>query len=148
MMRKITVLVMLTLYSAVAIGVPLHYHYCGGELQHITLFTAKECASHDDSHQKAEDPQACCQGKTISHCSDAVSIPDCCDDQTEFLQFDESVTALVFLQGNYTDAIIACEFAELPSILQNEDAPGETVHVDRPKPVQPYLEHCSLIFYG
>jgi len=148
MMRKISVLVLLTLYSTVAIGVPLHYHYCGGELQHISLFTTKECASHDDVHSNTEELRTCCEGKTVSHCQDGISIPDCCDDKTELLQIDESVTALVLLQSDYVDAVIACEFAELPKIIQKEDATGVAIHVLQPKPVLPYLEHCSLIFYG
>jgi len=146
------VLVLLTLYSVVAIGVPLHYHYCEGELQHITLFAAKECESHEDAHHdvsdNAEEPTACCQGKSPTHCNEAVSIPDCCDDETELLQLDESVAALILLQSNYTDAIVACEFTELPSVSQKEEVRGDPVCVIRPKPVSTWLEHCSLIFYG
>lgn len=148
MMRKITVLVLLTLYSAVAVGVPLHYHYCEGELQHISFFAPKECESHEDTHEKAAEPLACCLGQISSHCNETASVPDCCDDETELLQFDETVTALVFIQGHYMDAIVACEFAELPAVHQKVDAPGDPVHVLRPKPILPYLEHCSLIFYG
>jgi|GEM_PF-2619113 len=148
MMRKLTVLIMLTLYSSVAIGVPLHYHYCAGELQHITLFAPSECTSHDDTHKKVEEPVTCCEVKTVSNCNEADSLPDCCDDQTELLQLDESVTALIFLQNKYTDAVVACEFVELPSVLQKEDAQADPIHVLRSNPVLPYLEHCSLIFYG
>jgi hypothetical protein len=148
MMRKISVLVLLTLYSAVAIGVPLHYHYCGGELQHITLFAPKECESHDVAHKKVEEPQACCQGKAISHCNDETSGPDCCEDQTELLQLDDRVAALVLLQGKYADAIVVCEFAELPSIQQKEAVNSDITYVQPPPLVQSYLEHCSLIFYG
>ncbi len=148
MIRRITVLVLLALYSAVAIGVPLHYHYCEGELQHISIFAPKECESHDDTHEKIAEPLTCCQGNLPTHCGEAVTIPDCCDDETELLQLDETVTAIVFLQGHYTDAIVACEFAELPAVQQKEDAPGDLVQVLRPKPILPYLEHCSLIFYG
>ena len=148
MIRKATVLLLLTLYSAVAIGVPLHYHYCGGELQHITLFAAKECESHDDTHVKVEDALVCCQDQEISHCNDGVSVPDCCDDETEILQLNERVAALVFLQDMYSDVIGVCEFNELPTVQLEEEPDYDLIRGLPVATVQTYLEHCSLIFYG
>ena len=149
MMRKLSVLVLLTVYSATAIGVPLHYHYCEGELQHVTFIFRKGCDSHDEDAHVEESPFACCLGKEVSHCEEsAASESDCCDNESDLLQIgDEFVAVTNTLADDYTALMPVVEVVEMAgeyvqSLLANP-ANGP------PLPAQKkYLTNCSFVFYG
>ena len=129
------VLVLLTLYSGAAIGVPLHSHYCGGELQHVTLFTQMECDDHEDMHAHVEKPQSCCTKGLTTQCEASNDNHDgCCDDQSEFLQLDENAAVFVIVNGDILNAI-AVEFVELPSISLKEELNDNLIYNLRHKPI-------------
>ncbi len=148
MLRKMLVLAMLTVYSASAVGVPLHYHYCKGELQHITLFTQKECDSHEKHEEEAEkSPFACCLSASADHCG-MVDDPDCCDDESDLIQLDDEMAAAI-MPFNVDNEFCAATFNPLEetSVCHHTEA-GFDAHAPPVPAISLYLAHCSFVFYG
>ncbi len=135
------------IYSVSAVGVPLHYHYCKGDLEHITLLIQKECSDHEEEQQRlADSPFACCLKDKMS-CEASTEKGDCCDDQTEFLQMDEDAVQAL---GDVKDLV---QFYALPRNVEVSGSDQEMTVEPRahsPPDTGPplYLLNCSLVFYG
>ena len=54
--KQLFVLSLVMIYSISAVGVPLHYHYCKGDLEHITLLVQKECSDHNEEQKRLAHP--------------------------------------------------------------------------------------------
>lgn len=143
MVRKFVVSVLVLLYSASAIGLPLHFHYCGGELKHVTLFVKMSC--HEPEQE--QDPHACCKNKA-AQCHAGLTMNSCCDDATEWIQ--DNVPAV---QARALDLVLypisyAVAIPVLNS-LHSEMEPGVYSDDADPPPGLPfYLLACALIYYG
>ena len=139
---------MLTVYSASAIGVPLHYHYCKGELQHITLFTQKECDSHEEHEKEVEkSPFSCCLANTSDHCGMADE-SDCCDDESDLIQLDDeaaAISVLPFFDAELSSVAVNFDFI---SIQVDKDVIGYNAHAPPLTGPKIYLANCSFVFYG
>lgn len=143
---------LLTLYSAAVMGVPLHYHYCGGELQHITLFVQKECDSHgEEEHEKHEEsPFSCCLGKEVSHCGTTsdTSEGDCCDNEADFMQYDHDVSVQSDPLSFDTHATAAAASADLLNLAASAGVLQNLANGPPLIQAKIYLAICSLVFYG
>lgn len=144
MLRKVTVMLFVLLYSMSAVGMPLHYHYCKGQLQHVTLLTKRTC---DDTHAKAVSPFACCLGLDKMVCE--ADEGDCCDDESQWLSNDEDQ-----LQASLTKSI-----ADLDLQIVSPEAGWDLIGSSAETEVEPtanapppggakYLLYCSFVFYG
>ena len=142
------VLGLVMIYSVSAVGVPLHYHYCKGDLEHVTLLFQKECSDHkEETNRVADSPFACCLKGKMS-CEMTTDDGNCCDDETELLQLDDEV--VVQSMPNLGD--VPVQAVELPLT--------ETLEVEYTEAIQPcanappqngppvYLMNCSFVFYG
>jgi len=144
MVRKSIVSALLLLYSLTAIGVPLHLHYCRGELKHVTLFVKAGC--HE--MPKEQVARACCKEKQ-PHCAIGQAHNQCCSDDTQWLQEDLPVIVAEYIQ-------LTIDLDDLnPGV--HEILSEESMHRMDPIPeiqyppgadIPLYLVHCSLIFYG
>jgi hypothetical protein len=122
---------------------PLHFHYCMGELKHVTFLLKVEC--HGEG--TVGDLHACC-GVSKSSCSAGHSLNKCCNDSTEWLQ-DEIPALLQKVDSDtLTDGIEAYPKGGnhvLISSVHSELHPGSNLQIS-PRPL--YLLKCSLIYYG
>lgn len=145
MARKALVLVIVALYSLSVVGMPLHYHYCKGQLKHVTVFVKLECHGEGTT----QDAHTCC-GVQKAHCSTGHSANQCCDDATEWLQEDiPGVSAKNVTQDpdQVSDAVTGLVLPAAPTVLGQH----LTIKADTGPPLSPiplFLSHCSLIFYG
>jgi hypothetical protein len=148
MIRKTLVMIMLSLYGASAIGVPLHFHYCKGELQHVTIFTQKECDAHEQHNSEAaRSPMGCCMGVGSDHCSLAEN-PDCCNDELDLIQLDDEAAAVLLPFSLDVEVCAPAATVEVqPSVLRNI---AKGYHANAPPAAGPkiYLANCSFVFYG
>jgi hypothetical protein len=143
MLRKSAVSLLLFLYSLSAIGMPMHFHYCKGELKHVTLFVQKGC--HPEPAPTSD--HACCKSLN-SHCDLGDVRDNCCDNSTEWLQDNApTVCAKAFvLQDTPDKELVILSFCDTETIYSDQIARDdtETIHGSDP-PL--YLLHCSLIYY-
>ena len=146
-MKQLLVLGLVMIYSVSAVGVPLHFHYCKGDLEHISLLFQKECSDHDEESKRiGESPFACCLKGKVS-CESSNEKGDCCDDETELLQLDEdAVQPLVDVKSLM--AVVA-----FPQVTEHAVYGEETVIEPRahsPPDTGPpiYVLNCSFVFYG
>ena len=145
--RIFTSLFVVFVYSLSVIGMPLHYHYCKGELQHVTAFTQKECESHES---KKQSPFACCLKSGEKHCDMALDAeePDCCSDQSKWVQLDELAVA-EFVKVQLHNYLGLLNIYHSYTFLREAGASGVPVERGPPVPaVARYIYHCSLVFYG
>ena len=142
------VMVLLSLYSLAAIGVPTHAHYCKGELQHITLYLTKECDTHEHDEAPVVEKTSCCTGTAATHCeADIDKQTDCCDDESDLIQFEVDA---VMLAGAFTPALIGQEAFDPSAIgIGSFESDCQIPRANAPPEVQThlYLALCSLVFY-
>lgn len=146
-MKRLLVIGLVMVYSISAVGVPLHYHYCKGDLEHVTLLVQKECSDHDEEPKRLVDsPFACCLKGKMS-CESSTEKGDCCDDQAEFLQLDEDAIQVFVDLTELTQFVTSAEAVDIAvsdrEMLVEPCANGPP---DYGPPV--YLLNCSFMFYG
>ncbi len=128
-MKKIASIIISTLYLLVSTGIFINMHYCGGELESISLL----------SEQKV----CCCDGNEIAS--------NCCSNKQLFLQFDaeQKTTAsntLSFEQYKFIkiEKPVIIGFEELEVELQN------LFSYDLPPPPKQAIWkiNCTFLFYS
>ena len=144
MLRRLLVSVLTLLYSAATIGMPLHFHYCRGELKHVSVLLKLDC--HDT--EQSEAGHACCKTPK-PHCESKRALNTCCDDSTQWVQ-DEMLALNVKSSESET--------SEIPEVLScgvsawsEQAGQNASLRASMDEYVQPpplYLLQCSLIFYG
>jgi hypothetical protein len=144
MLRKSLVSTLILLYSASAIGLPLHFHYCRGELKHITLLVKMEC--HAQEHDTMD--HACCRAQK-SQCDLGIKTQNCCDDATQWIQ--EDLPALC-VEGHDLEFPVIANAAVTSSVeLFQHLYSGVSIFSVKENPgTGPpiYQIQCSLIYYG
>jgi hypothetical protein len=142
MLRKSLVAVLLALYSLSAIGMPLHFHYCKGELKHVTLLVQKGC------HVEEAPVHACCKGSK-PHCDATDGQNSCCDDDIHWLQDNEpTVCASALAFQDLSEVQIG--ISTLPEIdeITKEQVCSADFNPGHGSDPPLFLLHCSLIYYG
>jgi hypothetical protein len=122
--------------------VPLHLHFCEGELQHITVLIRMEgCAS-----ETGKDEPGCCKNKRRP-CNNELSRNSCCDDATQWLQDDLAAICLTNVHG---DEVVSTLSAVSPEsvVVPLHDSPS--VYPDLLTSSGPplYIFQCALVYYG
>ena len=143
MARQLFVSVLLGLYCLSAIGVPLHLHYCRGELQNISLFVRSGCAEMPEAQA-----HKCCN-ELPAQCATEHAKNHCCDNDTRWLKEDVPVVCTeLSIPGS---KVVAAPLATSEVTLPQGDAyvSYATAHRYPPGNAPPsYLLHCALIFYS
>lgn len=142
MYRKSLVAALMLLYSASAIGVPLHFHYCQGELKHVSFLLKMEC--HDIGSESTG--HACCQ-KAQLHCGSGHTLNSCCDDATQWLQEDISALCAkseLDLSGDWSTPTCPCSLQNICTDSGVSISNGSSESGSNPL----YLIQCAFIFYG
>ena len=125
------------------VGLPLHFHYCKGMLESVSLFFKQAC---DDHSEQIADLPACCQKLESRHCKEADD--DCCHDQVKVLTQDITSIAPHLLQWEsipvdfISPVVPSSTVAVKVSLPSAPVAPGS----DSGPPI--YILHQALIFYA
>lgn len=145
MVRKSLVAVLILLYSASTIGMPLHFHYCKGELRHVSLLVKISC--HDA--EESQEVHACCKtNQAAATCHVSPSMKSCCDDATQWVQDKLPAILAKDLEVELSPAISAVAI-EVSVLFVTTAAQQEVNTEEDPPPGPPiYLRDCSLIYYG
>ena len=74
-------------FVIMSVGLPLHKHYCMGDLKKVQLFIQPE-SCHSSNHNKSISD--CCSGKHITEKGETCSTEErnCCSDRLEFYKID------------------------------------------------------------
>jgi len=125
------------------VGLPLHFHYCKGMLESVSLFFKKAC---DDHQEQIADLPACCQKIQARHCSDEDN--KCCDDQVKVLTQDITSIAPQLLQWESLAFVFTSAVAPLAivPVITNSHFALVTPESDSGPPI--YILHQALIFYA
>lgn len=80
-------------YLVTVIGIPVYYHYCGGELEGVSYVLKSNscCGEEDDDSDKAKSD--CCKDENLI----LKSNPDVTIKETKFYALVKSVTSLPFI---------------------------------------------------
>jgi hypothetical protein len=144
MLKRALISVLVLLYSLTAIGMPLHFHYCKGELQHITLILRMDC--HE---QEPVEGQSCCK-PTTAHCPESLAVNACCSDATQWLH--EEVPAICSANILPEEGPDGYAVAHILTIAGHTPSGGSDMIPREPQSPGPdiplYVAHCALIFYG
>lgn len=90
MLRHIFSYVLTSLILLSQVGVPMHYHYCKGSLESVSILFSDNC---DDELATAKMPD-CCKKVYQKHCKKEAN--GCCDDKVKVLTQDLTSTVPVF----------------------------------------------------
>jgi hypothetical protein len=142
MIRRSLVSALILLYSLATIGMPLHFHYCRGELKHVTLLVKLEC----HVPQQAIAGHACCKA-AMPTCESKHRLNNCCDDSTQWIQ--DEIPALCPKHADFEDVsaptITYPKYDDTERLL-NISTPSVDYRSARPQSL--YLLQCAFIFYG
>lgn len=98
-MKKVTIILLTVFYFAVASGVTVSVHYCGGKVKEFSLF-------------HASNEEGCCGTKKKSK--------GCCHEKAAFIKVKDNhnPSSSVYLANNYSkiiDAYLPAQFFTIPS---------------------------------
>lgn len=141
MFRPALSYVLVSLILVSQIGLPVHFHYCKGLLESVTLLVNPGC----DDHQEVSDLPACCKKVEASHCNS--SKDDCCDDQVVVLTQD--ITSLTPHLLKWTDISFVSDPVPTvitPALPCHQTRQREMNEKDTGPPI--YILHRALLFYA
>ena len=131
-----------TLILLSQVGLPMHFHYCKGMLESVSLLFNPGC----DDHQEVSDLPACCAKSTAdNHCSKEKD--NCCDDEVLVLSQDiQSLTPhfLKWLDVPFLHTVTASP-VQLTQQPIGTDIYDQFI-ADNGPPL--YLLHKAFIFYA
>lgn len=142
MLRKSLVAILILLYSATAIGVPLHLHYCQGELMHITVLVKVECGEPETGMED----QGCCQNKK-PNCHSGNTLNNCCDDATQWLQDDLLAICQKSIDGD-TPTVVKSAIVHNNATIIIQDSPSVYPALLTSSGPPLYIFQCALVYYG
>ena len=124
------------------IGLPMHYHFCKGALESVSILFSKKC---DDDAAMASMP-ACCKKFYKKHCEEKNK--GCCHDQVKVLSQD--LTSVMPGIIHWTPAIIEFndQHIQTPGIVSSTISPFSlhSIETDSGPPI--YIRFHSLIYYS
>jgi hypothetical protein len=141
MIRMATSYILTSIVLLSQIGLPVHFHYCKGILESVSVFISQGC----DDHEEIADLPACCKKLETSHCTPGAG--DCCDDKVSILiQEVESLIPHFAKWDVIVPAPQSFSFTQLErtKIVSCPSISG--ISTDTGPPI--YILHQSLIFYA
>ena len=82
MVRPLFSYVLISLILTAQVGLPMHYHYCKGALESVSILFRNAC----EEEVAALNAKTCCQKTAKSHCTSENN--GCCKDQVKVLNQD------------------------------------------------------------
>jgi len=127
-MKKITSILLMTIYLLISVGVSINVHNCNGRFAFVEILT--------------EIGNCCCDHEKEAS--------NCCDDENIVIQMDQDVQ---IIQSNRLAAsspfVITRTFAPIAKLFGAPLNIHKEIIVPPPPPNQPiWLVNSSLIFYG
>lgn len=142
MLRPIFSYVLTSLILISQVGLPMHFHYCKGALESVSVLFKKEC--NDDQVAMAKMP-ACCQKFLKKHCKQNNG---CCHDQVKVISQD--LTSLVpgFIHLIPIISEVNHQIIKTPEIVTSTISPFalHSNETDSGPPI--YILFHSLIYYA
>jgi|WetSurMetagenome_2_1015567.scaffolds.fasta_scaffold359469_1 hypothetical protein len=142
MLRPIFSYVLTSLILLSQVGLPMHFHYCKGALESVSVLFKQEC--NDDQVAMAKMP-SCCQKFLKKHCEQN---KDCCHDQVKVISQD--LTSVLPGLVHWTPIISELNnpLIQTPGIVSLTISPF-SLHsngTDSGPPI--YIRFHSLIYYA
>jgi len=123
------------------VGVPMHYHYCKGTLESVSILFRNNCED-EIAVTKAPD---CCKKYVRDHCKKENN--GCCHDKVKVLNQDLTSLLPVFHQWSTVEMEISNPFILTPVSEWVAVSPFSYQHgVDSGPPI--YIRFHSLIYYA
>lgn len=128
-MKNLRIYILLLIYTLSCIGIMVDFHYCGGELESIALYSASEedcCGEHEDDKK------------------------NCCDDKYIFVSTDDTEGAKAYTVSNIDfSKIITAVYLQPDKLLFNGFVRGETMvflnHAPPKNEPSLYIKNCVLL---
>jgi len=143
MLRPIFSYVLTSLILLSQVGLPMHYHYCKGALESVSILFKNAC--EDDAVAMAKMPK-CCQKFYKNHCEKENK--GCCHDQVKVISQDlTSVMPGVIHLIPFISALNN-QIIETQEIVTSTISPLSlhSIETDSGPPI--YLRFHSLIYYA
>lgn len=125
------------------VGLPLHFHYCKGMLESVSLIFKKAC---DDHQEQIADLPACCQKMEVRHCTEADD--KCCHDQVKVLTQDITSIAPQILQWESIPFVFIPSVAPPATVTIKVNTPSVLVTPGSDSGPPIYILHKAFIFYA
>ena len=142
MIRPIVAYVLASVVLLSQIGLPLHFHYCKGILESVSVLFQERC----DDHEEISNLPACCQKSAASHCSKEND--NCCHDQVKILTQD--ITSLTPHFAKWLDLEVEVQLPLITGfIAPKEDIKSSSLPfagIGTGPPI--YILYHSLIYYA
>lgn len=141
MFRPILSYTLTSLILMAQIGLPLHFHYCKGILEKVSILVSSVC----DDHAEVPDLPSCCKKVEATHCQ--AEKDDCCDDRV--LVLTQDLTSLIPHWVKWTSMTyvsVAVPILEVLPHVHNHGQPTSAIQADSGPPI--YILHQALIFYA
>jgi hypothetical protein len=142
MLRPIFSYVLTSLVLLSQVGLPMHYHYCKGSLESVSILFRNHC---DDEVATAK-MQDCCKKLYQKHCTKENN--GCCHDRVEVINQDLTSVLPVFhilipfdLESNVQD-----KFTSATESVSASPFSFQTTVSDSGPPI--YIRFHSLIYYS
>jgi hypothetical protein len=125
------------------VGLPLHFHYCKGMLESVSLIFKQAC---DDHQEKIADLPSCCKKLSTKHCTEADD--KCCHDQVKVLTQDITSIAPQLLQWESIAVDFVSPLAPSATVAVKVNLPSAPVATGSDSGPPIYILHRALIFYA
>lgn len=125
------------------VGLPLHFHYCKGMLESVSLIFKKAC---DDHQEQIADLPTCCQKLETRHCSEAND--KCCHDKVKVLTQNITSIAPQLLQWESISPDFIPPVAPSATVAVKVNLPSSPVAPGSDSGPPIYILHQALIFYA
>jgi hypothetical protein len=124
------------------VGLPMHFHYCKGTLESVSLLFKNECKEDAELTKMP----ACCKKITTKHCRK--NNDGCCHNQVKLLSQD--ITSVAPAHAQLFNAIVDISTPEIvaPKINPSTISPFSfcIIASDTGPPI--YIRYHSLIYYA
>ncbi len=125
------------------VGLPLHFHYCKGMLESVSLFFKQAC---DDHQEQIADLPTCCQKIQAKNCIEEDN--KCCDDQVKVLTQDIISIAPQVLQWDSTAFVFTPLAGHTAIVNVKADSHFAPVTPESDSGPPKYILHQALILYA
>jgi hypothetical protein len=125
------------------VGLPLHFHYCKGMLESVSLIFKKACDDHEEPQANLP---ACCQKMESRHCAETDD--KCCHDQVKVLTQDITSIAPQLLQWDAITVDFVPPVVPAATVVLKVNSPTGPVSPGSDSGPPIYILHQALIFYA
>jgi hypothetical protein len=143
MLRPVFSYVLTSLILLSQVGLPMHYHYCKGALESVSILFSKAC---DDDAKALASMSECCKKFYKQHCKKENN--GCCHDQVKVISQDLTSVMPGVLHLNPVAIEISNQVIQTQEIVSSTISPFSlhSIETDSGPPI--YIRFHSLIYYS